>query len=538
MAMWHVAFFRGTWVLGCTLVTTLGAAQSRSESAASVPGTAEASGAATAGASANFQLEGGSVVLLQGSARAKLGIADGVSAILLAGTELYVARGTAGVAVYDVSTPTAPRLLREHATSGGFANAFTTIDGQVWVLVTSKLAMPVGAANRASGESPAVPVVAPLAAAPSAAVTPITPPQPKPAEATEAENYGIRLVSPGVVEIATGAEKRTKLGDHFAVYRTDRRAGVGNESFTGEIFVGVAEVVAVRAESCLAEMSRMATPRANDYARKSRRAEEERSVFPTRVPNMGEYSAVLRPLLNIGTPLGVGVLADLELTYWGQAYFAGATVQPLGIGTSADGRVVSIAALAEGGYDGKAFSVGLGAGAAWVNGNIDDMLGATSMESGSTGTSTTVTEQDTHGAFAVSQVARLGARDGLRLQLRNVLLLHRESDSKQRGFIYGGTSGKVTIPTGRTADFFFEGGGGVMGYWFFGVGVGTWILGNGSPGSVHLSVSAGGAGIYSSRRVTSTYTYSDGQSWTSSSDDTFGVAGPMVSIGLTRRFEF
>jgi hypothetical protein len=536
--MWHVAFFRGTWVLGCLLVTTLAVAQSPSESAASVPGTAGANGTETSVASANLQLEGGSVVWLQGSTRTKLGIADGVSAILLAGTELYVARGTSGVAVYDVSIPTAPRLLREHATSGGFANGFTTIDGQVWVLVTSKLAMPVGAASRATGESPAVPAVAPEAAAPSAAVTSITPPQPKSDQAaTDATNYGVRLVSPGVVEIATGAANRTKLGDHFALYRTDKRAGVGNESFTGEIFVGVAEVVAVRDESCLAEMSRMATPRTNDYARKSRRTEEERSVFPTRVPNMGEYSAVLRPLLNIGTPLGVGVLADLELTYWGQAYFAGATMQPLGIGTSADGRVVSIAALVEAGYDGKAFSVGLGAGAAWVNGNIDDMLGATSMDSGSSGTSTTVTKQDTHGAFAVSQVARLGARDGLRLQLRNVLLLHRESDSKQRGFIYGGTSGKMTIPTGRAADFFFEGGGGVMGYWFFGVGVGTWILGNGSPGSLHLSVSAGGAGIYSSRRVTSTFTYSDGQSWTSTSDDNFGVAGPMVSIGLTRRFE-
>ena len=34
-----------------------------------------------------------------------------------------------------------------------------------------------------------------------------------------------------------------------------------------------------------------------------------------------------------------------------------------------------------------------------------------------------------------------------------------------------------------------------MGYWFAGAGVSTWVVGNGSPGSWRLSVSAGGAGI-------------------------------------------
>jgi hypothetical protein len=490
-----------------------------------------------------YLIEDSNVVALRDTVKTKLGIPSGVVAIIPLGNRLYVARGTLGVAVYDITDPLSPRLEREQATNGGSANGFTLVDGQVWMLVSSKMAMPVGDVGpSAAGQVGPSTSASAATASSSAGQVPVAAPS-KPTVATapaaEPSDVPIRLVSPGVIEIVAGAEQGVKIGDRYTLLRAERRTGVAQEQFEGERIVGTAEVVAVRADSALAEVSRTATARSNDYVRKSKRtAEEESNAFPLRVPNMGEVGIVLRPLINIGTPLGVGVLADLEATYWGSAYFAGASVQPLGFGTTANGSVVSIAALAEGGYDGHAFAAGLGAGIGWVNGDIDNMLWGSTSSDNSTGSTTTTTKQDTHSAFAVSQVVRLGARDGLRLQLRNVLLLHRESATSPRGFIYGGTSGKLVVATGRRADVFCEGGGGVMGYWFFGIGVGTWVIGNGSPGSLHLAVSAGGAGISGSRQVTQTYTNPMGQPTSYSYDDTIDIAGPMVSIGITRRFEF
>jgi len=59
-------------------------------------------------------------------------------------------------------------------------------------------------------------------------------------------------------------------------------------------------------------------------------------------------------------------------------------------------------------------------------------------------------------------------------------ILLRASPTSQRDFIYGGTSGKLVAPTGRRAYVFCQGGAGVMSYWLFGIGVGTWVIGNGT----------------------------------------------------------
>jgi hypothetical protein len=249
---------------------------------------------------------------------------------------------------------------------------------------------------------------------------------------------------------------------------------------------------------------------------------------------------VLRPIINAGSPLGVGVLADASASYWGNSYFADVMLQPIGLGWTEDGSVVSAAALVELGYDGRAFAVGLGAGMSWVNGNADYMLeqsgfASTAADEGRA-TTQVVERQQTHSAFTLSQLARLGARDGLSLSLRNLLILHKNSEDDSRGFIYGGTVGKLTVPLDRRTDLFVEGGGGVMGYWLFGAGVGTWLVGNGSPGSWKLSISAGAAGIWGSREVTETTQLPGGQTSTYTYDDEIDISGPMVSAGLLRRF--
>jgi hypothetical protein len=141
--------------------------------------------------------------------------------------------------------------------------------------------------------------------------------------------------------------------------------------------------------------------------------------------------------------------------------------------------------------------------------------------------------QETHAAFTLSQMARLGARDGLNFWVHNILLLHEDGETGASGFSYGGTTARFTIPVNTRSDLFLEGGGGFVGYWFAGIGLGTWIKGSGAPGSYRLSVSAGAAGIRGSTEVTETYaTYTD------TYDQDLDVMGPMVSVGLSRRFGF
>jgi hypothetical protein len=479
-----------------------------------------------------YVVQDGALYGVAANGRQRIAVEGEATAVQRFGSQLYVGFGSRGVIVYELTQPLNPAILRQIPVLSGKVTGFHVVDGQVWAVVESRSAVPLNEISQgpmAPGASSAV--------APTASPSPAVPVQPR----SEASVYiGILRATPGTVEIAMGSDRGARVGDRFVILRSSTADTGEWEGFQGEEQIAVAEVTAVKQTSSLAQVSRSAIVRDTDRARPAKPDETESNVLPPRVPRVGEVSVVLRPLVNIGTPLGAAVLADIAMTYWGSAYFAGLRIEPLGLGTTKYGSIVATAALAEGGYDGRAFAVGLGVGLAAVNGDLDHMLSvfqSTAADESGSGSTTQISRPVTHTAFAMSQVARLGARDGLNLQVRNIIFLHEDSATNQSGFIYGGTTGKFSVPAGRRADFFAEGGGGVMGYWFFGLGVGNWIVGNGSPGSWYLSVSAGGAGISTSRKVTTTYNYG-GTPYTSTYTDDYSVAGPMVSVGLARRFEF
>jgi hypothetical protein len=475
-----------------------------------------------------YMVDGGAVLAVSGDARTPLPIPAPVLGVHHAENLLYVARGARGVSVYDVTDRVAPTLVREVPLGGASATGFRVLDDQLWVTVETRSMVPLP-----EGE-PIGPTEPKVTSRPTGTTSqPVSQATPSSREAPR--EVAIRRVVPGSVELGIGAEHGVRVGDKFAVLRMTRVGEDDGEAFAGEELVTVAVVVAVKQDSALAEVGRSAVVRTTDRARRARSNDGDSEAFPARVPDVGEISLVVRPLVNVGTPLGVGVLTDLEATYWGSAYFAGLRIHPLGLGLTGNGNIVSTAALVEGGYDGRAFAAGLGAGLAWVNGDIDHMLASsTNADSSTAGLAVVTQRQRTHTAFALSQVARLGARDGLSLSVYNVLLLHRATSGGDQGFIYGGTNARFLVPTGRRTDFFAEGGGGVMGYWFVGIGVATWLLGNGSPGSWRASVSAGAAGISGSREVSVT---NPGQpTYTYPAD--ISIGGPMVSIGILRRFAF
>jgi len=483
-------------------------------------------------------LEDGQVFAVVDGERKPLPVEDPVVAIHQKDDRLYVARGSRGVAIYDVSDPFEPVLVEQFPLVGSNVTSFAEMEGQVWVIATSRTAIPLVQLPRPA-ETSSVTADVDETPSPTAAPTIDAGTQHAQRAETSLQRVELRPVSPGQVELASGAQEGVRVGDTFLIVRSSSVAGTPTGGkFVGEQRVAFAEVVAVSPSHALAQVGRSARVAESDYARQVPREELRAHRLPPMVPNVGEVSLVLRPLIKVGTPLGGGLLADLSATYWGQSYFLGLSVQPLGLGLTKDGNVVSTAALAEGGYEAASFSVGLGLGAAWVNGNLDHMLESFRGASGYDDASSTVTvteTQQTHGAFALSQVARLGSRDALHLSLRNLLLLHDPADG-DAGFIYGGTTAKLVVPVGKRTDLFGEGGGGVMGYWFCGVGTGSWLVGNGSPGSWYLSVSAGAAGVRGSREITTDYDRG-GERYSYTYDEDVSVEGPMVSVGLARRFD-
>ncbi len=490
--------------------------------------TPAASTQAPAPATGTYVADGGTLFWVTGETRTSVDLSVPVVTATFHDEKLYVTHGNTAVSVYSCANPTTPTLLQTFTTGRGVAAGVEVVGARAWVVTVSKQAVPLDELAPAGGVAPGSLSGPQVVSPPSGAAAPNG--------AKPMANHAVKLVEPGTIEVAVGSRQQVRIGDRFAIYR---ETAVGNPdgAFKGEELVAVAEVIAVRDDSSLAELSRAAVVTNSDVARPAQKDQVESNVYPVRVPHVGEFGGTLRPIVNAGSPLGVGALAELYGSYWGKGYFVSLMLQPLGLGWTDEGNVISTSALIEGGYDTRPFSVGLGVGVSAINGDTDAMLrygGWASSDATNEGGAPQVTDkQETHSAFTLSQWVRLGARDGLNLSLRNLLLLHKDADTDQNGFIYGGTMGKLTLPLDRRNDLFLEGGGGVMGYWLVGAGVSTWLVGNGSPGSWKLSISAGAAGIWGTKETTTTtdtYTYV--------SQDDVEVAGPMVAFGVTRRFGF
>ncbi|MBW2531242.1 MAG: hypothetical protein JRI55_07155 [Deltaproteobacteria bacterium] len=355
----------------------------------------------------------------------------------------------------------------------------------------------------------------------------------------------ILAVYPGEVKLDIGSDDGIKAGDRFSVFRTSTVETEGDEQFEGEELVAVLTVVAVTGKYAVAELWKGDRVYETDEVLPASADDEPSHVYPRRLSHVGEVALVLRPLLAVGSTGGFGGLADLTAAYWGNHMFFDLRMQPLGFGWTENGNIVSASFMAEGGYDGRAFALGVGVGVGTTNGDIDEMLvdtmasraGAYDEDGNWVEPEPDPWSQRTRAAFAISQQVRLGARDGLHLTVYNLLMYAKDDSSDgedDSGFIYAGTAGKVVVPLASRTFLFGEGGGGVMGYGFGNIGVFTWVRGAGDAGSVGISALAGGAGIWGVRKKT----YDEGTPQEYTVTEQVTIAGPMVGVGLTYRFGF
>ncbi len=487
-----------------------------------------------------YEIEGGALVMIRGDIREQVALPAKPVAFEVAEQKIYVALGEHGMAVIETDEAGMPMLSRHVPVSHGQVTGFIEVRGELWMLVDSTTAVRIAedAVITQRSQAPVVPLASPVpgkataAEAGGAVEAAATPSEQK---STAKIDRPIEIIDqyPGKVKLDVGTRDGVEVGDMFTVSRTEQVDRTGDEAFEGEVLVAALQVVAVNDDSALARIWRGDRVSNDDVVAAAKEDFKPSKVYPRKLNKVAEVQAAFRPIINVGTDKGFGALCDLGLTWWGNYYFISVRMQPLGFGWVENGKVVINSLLAEAGYDGRAFGVGMGLGMASVSGDMDQMLGYDGAMSSVEDSERTVErnakwEQRTQHGFALSQIVRLGARDGLNFRVSNILIYHTDSeDEEESGFIWGGINGRFSWPLALRTDMFLEGGGGPMGYSYGAIGVFVWVRGNGDAGSVGISASAGGAGLWGERKK-------DNGDYVDT--ERLFIIGPMFSLGFNIRF--
>jgi hypothetical protein len=224
-------------------------------------------------------------------------------------------------------------------------------------------------------------------------------------------------------------------------------------------------------------------------------------IAPPRQSNLWDLTFATAAFVTLGT-IGAGVLGSTSLAYRFEAPFVvRAEVAPFGIagpsnnttsgptslgtvpssgGTvptgstnpSSGGTVITAAAHLLVGIDTQFIEVALGIGTATVNQNLGSPSG-----------------QPDSSALSIAESARIGARDGLALNLESTAV------AANRQFNLGYFVASAQIPLSRKIMLVLRGGGGPVGFAYGDIGVRDVIRGDGGKGTIALTGFAGGASI-------------------------------------------
>ncbi|MBN2344439.1 MAG: hypothetical protein JXX29_22565 [Deltaproteobacteria bacterium] len=480
-----------------------------------------------------YTVEDNKLVAISGETKQEIPLPGEVYSVHEFKGELYVAMGQNGVAVLSTKGNAAGTIKKIIPVSHGKVTDVVEMDGTLWMKVDSTTAIQLAQAD-AEGTA-AAPVTIPggpfPAAVPAQNTVQTTPAASVPESSRTDLTLSIVEKHPGKVTLNKGEGEGIRVGDRFNVYRKGQISGAGTTGFSGEEVVAVLVVEAVNDDSCLAEIWRGDRVRTSDTVRPATNEKDASYVYPRKFNGVGEVESTLRPIINIGGK-GFGALCDFAVAYFTPHFFVDFRILPLGFGWTDGSKVVSNNMVLSSGYNGRAFAVGVGVGMASVNGDLSEMMsvfGGMDDAGAYDDAAEPEWEQSTKHAFSLAQRVRLGAQEGLNIVIHNTLLYYKSgpNDDNVSGFIYAGTTGRFTWPMSLRTNMFLEGGGGVMGYGFGALGVFTWVRGNGDAGSIGISASAGGAGIWGEREKE--------YSWGTSTEHV-GIGGPMFAIGMAYRF--
>ncbi len=418
------------------------------------------------------------------------------------------------------------------------ASGLVLVQGAPWVVVHEVKAVPLGTYDL--GLPPQAGFSVGSSAEPSAPV----------AESPASSTLGAVLnVGQGAVVVDIGRGAGISPGTDLRFMGTElvevpSLSGTGTELREVGRVSGTGRVRMVEDDRALVDLDRGGRVAIGDQVELSQ-AGLRYPMAPERLGGLRESGLVVRPVLGLDT-LGVAFINELWTTWvFDKPWYATARVAPLGLGWSREGNPISVAGLVSGGYDARYFSVGLGAGWSMLNG--DPSSWGRSYEYAQDGGGWGAVQfDDVDNAFSVVQEARLGARDGLSLSVRNTFVLVPQQESTWNGtcdgydyyydgemtwedcydvtdtgksFEYGGIAMTLNVPVGSRTDLFSDFGTGGSGVTWVEGGVATWLRGHGDKGSLGISVAAG----YGSLQA-------------QPNDEWVELYGPLVSLGARWRW--
>jgi hypothetical protein len=433
--------------------------------------------------------------------------------ILTRGAFTYVALGTAGLWVIDLTQPESPvvaaRVEEGHDIVGVLAAPGTTVlvIQSPYSVLSYDMANPAAPALVAAIPTgpPAEPPPPPPP--PRAPAMPQEPPAPPPAP--EPISGRVLRIASGMALLDRGSADGLPVGAHVEIFssrmvwRLSPRTG-SVELAPSRESVGVLLVRVVDEHAATAEITRGTAIRVGDEFVVTDAPVTEHLIFPARQDYHHRIEAVLRPFVEINA-VAVGFVNDFRYRYHFDAPFqveVGVTPLAFEIRGGAGDEQVPTAFDFTALYDHDYFAIGLGVGSL--------VYGA---ESGSVGGPLTPASPAAL-RFGLYQTVRLGAVDGLMVELRNSFVFRERTigDGSQMTFQWGSTEIQGNIPLHRRVSLLLDGGGGNNGWAYGEIGIRTFFSGSGGPGTIIVPIAAG-VGSFT----------------------TIGATGPLVSIGIEWR---
>jgi hypothetical protein len=433
---------------------------------------------------------------------------------------LYLACGAQGLFIYDITTPEEPIEVGFEEMAGHVIDLFE-LRGKVWAELIRREARPVDGTTIAEARSMTKPKRRPVPereeeSSTGTEPTPETEPdeEDQPAESvdpppeeeaqaeTEAREEEVRgkvvKVQPGMAIIDFGKAQGIKVGDRVEIYAKRSVDLGGGESSTREVTQAIGDVVTVGENRSQVNLGVNEQVEVAQLARTTDVSLTSDPMVPPRASGITSFSASFRPFLGLETDVASGgTVSAFSLThaFEGPVLFE-LRMDPLGLGLSGAGNIAAIAGEASLSYDTNIFRLGLGAGATALEWN----------DFGEEG-------QGPKAGFQLIQTARLGARDGLNLQMHNSFALDDGT------FVFAGFDGGLQVPLNSVLDgtwLIFRGGAHIAGRAFGEMGLRVLTKGNGGGRSLFVTPTIGGGSLWGLNGA--------------------HYAGPMLGIDLEWRF--
>ncbi len=437
----------------------------------------------------SLTVEGSALVVRDAGRESRVALGCAGGAVIRQATRAFVACGLAGVVEIDLTDASNPRRVAVRD-AGGEVVGFFAVDGAVWARITRTEARPVDALA-ARGDTTPVSV---------AAASVSTEPR-SPTVQVDARRVGhVVSVALGDAVIDLGTGDGVAVGGRVEFFRERwTRLDEGDRAMRIDS-LAVGEVTAISARRARVRIGTDERVAVGASARPTSTHTTQNTLAPPRLDGVWELHGALRPFLSL-EHLAVGAITDFEVVYRASGPWvihAGAIPLAFALGQQ---PVFNYGVMLTAGYDSRLFEVGLGIGA------------ASNRSYGG----------DPSNSLALGQRVRLGAVDGLNLDVQNAFLLGRER------FRYGGTIATLQVPVSAASALVFRGGGGNMGYVFGEVGLRIRVRGNGDRGSLFVTPSVGGAAIFGrERECPSPF---DGSCYPGS----VSHGGPLVGLGVEYR---